>query len=87
MCNARYLITLARTRNSEELPSVGATENEAGCHLVPFGHLVLYSPEEVGSGTPFAAVLVDANKSNVASEVAVRAPGVLVVAGTHRTEA
>ena len=86
MCNARYLITLARTRNSEELPSVGATENEAGCHLVPFGHLVLYSPEEVGSGTP-SAVLVDANKSNVASEVAVRAPGVLVLAGTHRTEA
>jgi hypothetical protein len=39
------------------------------------------------SGTPFAAVLVDANKSNVASEVAVRAPGVLVLAGTHRTEA
>ena len=37
------------------------------------------------SGTP-SAVLVEA-KGNVASEVAVGAPGFLELAGTHRTEA
>ena len=40
----------AHSRNSEELPLVGATHGVVGCHLVPFGYLLLYAPEEVGEG-------------------------------------